>query len=75
MEIEIVNENGDSIRVSLDTTGDRHSTMLLIDGVRYHLDRVAGQQLTSDYQVDDDPNYSPTTDAEGYCYIIAPFSE
>lgn len=55
--------------------GGRQSTVLMIDGVSYHLERIPRGQLASEYLVDLDPDYQPQADAEGYCYILAPFSE
>jgi len=73
--VGIISEAGDSINITLSIEGEREGAMLMIDGVRYHFERVANNQFISEYQVDDDPNYKPQTDADGYCYVLAPFSE
>ena len=72
--IKIVNESGESINIPMSIEGEREAAMLQINGVRYHFERVTKERLTSEYRVDDDPDYQPQTDAEGYCYILAPFS-
>jgi len=73
--VEIVNEAGSSISVPLSIEGDREAAVLEIDGVQYHFERISKAQLVSEYRIDDDPDYQPQTDAEGYCYVLAPFSK
>jgi hypothetical protein len=73
--VEVVSESGDSINIPLAIEGEREGAMLIIDGVRYHFERITKEQLVSEYRVDDDPNYQPQTDADGYCYVLAPFSK
>lgn len=73
--VEIVSEAGDSINIPLVSEGEREAAMLMIDGVRYHFERITKEQLLSEYRVDDDPDYQPQADAEGYCYALAPFSK
>ncbi len=72
---QISSEDGNELTVPFFVEGGRQSTVLIIDGVSYHLERIPRGRLTSDYLVDDDPNYQPQADAEGYCCILAPFSE
>jgi hypothetical protein len=73
--VKIVSESGDSINIPLSTEGEREAAMLIIDGVRYHFERITQEQLVSEYRVDDDPDYQPQTDAGGYCYVLAPFAK
>ena len=72
--VEISDGIGNLILVELEEDGNRQSTILMIDGIRYHLERITGKQLLSKYRVDEDVDYLPQTDAKGYCYILAPFS-
>ncbi len=72
--VTIRSEAGTSIDVSLFFEGGREAAVLLIDGVRYHFERISRKQLLSEYRVDTDPDYRPQSDAEDYCYILAPFS-
>lgn len=72
---QIISEDGDVLNVPFFVEGGRQSTVLMIDGVSYHLERIPRGKLTSDYLVDDDPDYQPQADDEGYCCILAPFSE
>jgi len=44
-----------------------------IDGVFYHFERIRKETLLSECRVDGDPDYQPRTDADGYCYLLAPF--
>lgn len=63
------------VTVSLSREGDRLGTWLYIDGVPYHLERITCEQLQSEYVVDGDPDYAPRSDSDGYCMILAPFSQ
>lgn len=72
--VEIVSEAGEAISIPLSFEGERGAAILMIDGIRHHLERVKKEQLISEYRVDDDPNYQPQADSEGYCYILIPFS-
>ena len=66
---------GKSIDVPISFDGERLSAQLNIDGIPYHLERIHKSVLGSEYIVDNDPDYVPKSDSEGFCYIIAPFSE
>ncbi len=55
--------------------GEFLSAQILIDGVPYHLERIPKSLLGAPYIVDTDPDYAPKSDSDGFCYIIAPFSE
>ena len=72
--IDIVTEEGEAINIPLFLEGEREATVLMINGVQYHLERILRQQFVSRYRVDSDPDYDPQEDAEGFCYILAPFS-
>lgn len=72
--IEISNEMGDSIRTPMSFDGKRDATVINIEGIRYHIERVSKTDLVSEYRVDSDPEYQPQSDADGFCYILAPFS-
>jgi hypothetical protein len=72
--IRIENEQGESIEVVLVRDGDRPIGTIMIQGVRYHIERLPREEMMALYVVDTDPDYHPKTDAEGYCYIVAPFS-
>ena len=67
-------EQEDLLTVPLFVEGERQAAVLTIDGVSYHLERISCEQLTSEYRVDLDPDYQPQADAEGFCYILAPFA-
>ncbi len=73
--VEIVSETGDSVNIPLTIEGEREAAIIMIDGVRYHLERIKKEQPVSEYRVDDDPDYQPQTDSEDFCYILAPFSK
>lgn len=73
--VEVSTITGEGIKVLLTQTEGRAHTCLLIDGVRYHFERVTKQDLLSKYRVDADPDYTPQTDGAGHCYILAPYSE
>jgi len=65
----------DFIEIPLEMDDGREVAMLQIDGVFYHFERIRKEVLLSEYKVDGNPDYEPQTDAEGYCYILAPFCE
>jgi hypothetical protein len=67
--------NGKSIEVPLSFDGERESTSVEIDGVSYHFERIHCSLLSSEYRIDNDPDYQPQTDKDGFCYMIAPFSK
>jgi hypothetical protein len=69
----IFSSNGKSIKVPLSFDGERESTSVEIDGVSYHFERIHYSLLLSEYRIDNDPDYHPHTDKDGFCYLIAPF--
>ncbi len=73
--VEIATITGEIIEVLLTPDEGQAHTCLLIDGVRYHFERVTKQDLLSKYRVDSDPDYAPQTVTAGQCYILAPYSE
>lgn len=73
--VEITNGFGATIHVELEYEGDREGASITIEGINYHFERLKKERLLSDYKIDDDPDYQPQSDADGYCYLIAPFSE
>ncbi len=73
--VQITNGLGAKIEVELEFEGDREGGSITIEGINYHFERLTKERLLSDYKIDDDPDYQPQTDADGYCYLIAPFSE
>jgi hypothetical protein len=73
--VQITNGLGAKIEVELEFEVDREGGSITIEGIHYHFERLTKERLLSDYKIDDDPDYQPQTDADGYCYLIAPFSE
>lgn len=73
--VQLGNGMNDFIEIPLVVEDDREVATILIDGVSYHFERLKRETLLSEYRVDTDPDYEPQTDAEGYCYILAPFCE
>lgn len=73
--VQLGNGLNDSIEIPLVVEDDREVGTVLIDGVFCHFERIKKETLLSEYRVDNDPDYEPQTDAEGYCYILAPFCE
>jgi len=71
----IANSIGDSIFVNLQSDGQRQVASIRVDGVEYHLERMRAKELLSKYSVDADPDYSPQTDRQGYCFVLVPFSK
>ena len=67
--------SGDMLEIALTHEGDGAHSYLVINGVRYHFERVTKSDLLAEYKVDDDPEYSPQSDSNGHCYILAPYSE
>ena len=47
---------------------------LSLTALPYHFERISRKELLSRYKVDDDPDYAPKSDADGFCYILAPYS-
>lgn len=72
---EISTASGDTLKVSFTQEEDRAHSCLMVNGVRYHFERVTKSDLLTEYKVDGDPNYLPQSDADGYCYVLAPYSE
>jgi hypothetical protein len=70
-----IQSGSDVIEIPLEMDDGREVASLQIDGVSYHFERIRKETLLSEYKVDGDPDYQPQTDAEGYCYILAPFCE
>lgn len=73
--VEITNEIGNAIRIPLSFDDEREASVLRIDGVFYHFERISNEQLVAEYKVDSAPDYQPKSDSAGYCYILAPFSK
>jgi len=71
----IFSSSGKSIEVSLCFDGERESTSVEIDGISYHFERIHYSFLLSEYRIDNDPDYQPQTDKDGFCYILAPYSK
>ncbi len=71
---EIRTSSGEVIRVPMASEDEREQARLVIDGVPYHFERISRSDLLSNYKVDTDPDYEPKSDAEGYCYVLAPYS-
>ena len=71
----ISTDSGNTLEVHLTREDDRAHSCLMINGVRYHFERVTKSDLLTKYTVDSDPDYLPQTDASGHCYILAPYSE
>ena len=73
---EISTSSGDVLAVPLSSEGGggRDGARLVIDGVPYHFERVRRKEILSRYKVDDDPDYDPASDTDGFCYILAPYS-
>jgi hypothetical protein len=70
-----IHAGSDSIEIPLEVDDGREVGSLQIDGVSYHFERTRKEILLSEYKVVCYPDYQPQTDAEGYCYILAPFCE
>jgi hypothetical protein len=73
-EVILSTGDGESLKVRMFAETGREVSTLMIDGVRYHFERIKGERLLADYSVDTDPDYKPQLDAEGYCYILAPYA-
>jgi len=72
---EIEAPSGDVLVVPLFSEDGCDSSCLIIDGLPYHLERISRDDLLSHYKVDDDPAYDPRSDVDGFCYILAPYSD
>lgn len=71
----IMNTNGQQMDIPLSTEGAREVGILLIDGVRYHVERIKAGTLQRQYRVDADEDYVPQRDRRGRCVIVAPYSK
>ena len=60
--------------IPLSREGAKEVGSLLIDGVRYHVERMKGKTLQRQYRVDVDVDYAPQCDGRGRCVIVAPYS-
>jgi hypothetical protein len=65
----------ESLKIPLEVEAGRAAATLVIDGVYYHFERVRKETLLTEYRVDNDPDYEPQCDTNGYCFILAPFSK
>lgn len=72
--VKIQTPTGEVLVVPLSSEGGRDSSRLVVDGVPYHFERISRDELLSGYNVDDDPDYDPLSDKDGFCYILAPYS-
>ena len=72
-EKAIIQSGSDCFDIPLDVDDGREVATIQIDGVFYHFERIRKETLLSEYRVDGDPDYQPRTDADGYCYLLAPF--
>lgn len=71
----IRNEQGVSLRVSLQQSGSVERGWITIDGLPCHIERMSRKRLSSKYHIDEDPNYRPVSDLRGRCVIVVPYSE
>jgi hypothetical protein len=67
--------SGETIEIPLYREGLRDGAGLRIDGVWHHFERISVEDLMETYVVDTDPDYSPKSDPEGFCYLLVPFSK
>ena len=63
----------DAIQLWIDTARETGGREAAIDGVFYHFERIKKEVLQTEYRVDNDPDYEPQSDPDGYCYILAPY--
>ncbi len=70
----VVVPGGEDLTIPLESGDGRAFAVVVMDGVRYHLERVSKKALTTHYKVDLDPDYEPQADATGHCYMLVPFS-
>ena len=68
------NTTGQQMDIPLSREGTREVGALLIDGVRYHVERMKAKTLQRQYRVDADSDYAPQCDGRGRCVIVAPYS-
>jgi len=74
MQVDLMPMGGSPIAVDLDTDCPRPSATIFVAGVPHHLERIHRDDLLRSYRLDDDPDYVPATGADGYCFILTPFS-
>jgi hypothetical protein len=74
-QLVIASSDGDTISVPMQSEGRRQVGNVLVDGVKYHVERIRTAEYLSKYKVDADPEYEPQTGQNGYCVILAPFSK
>lgn len=72
--MRVVTAQGKKIDIPLCSEDGREYAVLIINGVYYHIERVAKDDLIANYKVDLDPDYEPQGDESGHCFMIAPFS-
>jgi len=72
-EKAMLQSGSDCIEIPLSVDDGREVATIQIDGVFYHFERIGKETLLSECRVDGDPDYQPRTDADGYCYLLAPF--
>ena len=72
-EKAMLQSGSDCIEIPLSVDDGREVATIQIDGVFYHFERIRKETLLSECRVDGDPDYQPRTDADGYCYLLAPF--
>ena len=70
-----IQSGSDCMEIPLMLDNGREVATIQIDGVFYHFERIRKETLLSKYNVDGDPDYQPQADAEGYCYLLAPYCE
>lgn len=71
----ITAEGGEgTLAVPLLAEDGREYAVVMINGMRYHLECMTTQELVSDYKVDRDPDYAPQADKNGHCFLMVPFS-
>jgi len=73
--VSLTANNGKSTDIQLAFDGERESASLQLDGVNYHFERIHVDELLTEYRIDNDPDFNPQTDKDGFCYILAPFSK
>lgn len=73
--VTLTANNGKSVEIQLDFDGERESASIEISGINYHFERIHIDDLLTEYKIDNDPDFNPHTDEDGYCYMIVPFSK
>jgi len=72
--LRLENEEGQCIELHVKKEEGVQRCTILIDGVKYHFERMPKAQMLRNYRIDSDPDYHPDSDSERCCCIIAPFS-